>query len=59
MLINELYGGCGFLDQKNNLCTIHNIKPKECREYPYDKRILNEKEHKRFLETCKGLKRIM
>lgn len=59
MLINELYGGCGFLDQKNNLCTIHDIKPKECREYPYDKRILKEKEHNRFLETCKGLKRIM
>lgn len=58
MLINELFGGCGFLDQETNLCKIHDEKPKICREYPYDKRKLKEKEHKRFLDTCLGLKRI-
>ncbi|KKK69008.1 hypothetical protein LCGC14_2938330 [marine sediment metagenome] len=58
MLINELQGGCGFIDQNNNLCKNHDNKPNECRLYPYDKRKLDEKEHKRFLETCKGLKRI-
>ena len=56
-LIYEIYGGCGFL--KNNLCSIHDYKPKACKEFPFNRRRLNQEADSLFLQTCKGLKRIL
>jgi len=58
-LISELQGGCGFLNRNTNLCSIHEIKPKACREFPYQRKgKLKEDKDEIFLKTCKGLKRI-
>jgi Fe-S-cluster containining protein len=56
-LIYELYGGCGFL--KNNLCSIHEYKPLACKEFPFNRRRLSQEADSIFLQTCKGLKRIL
>ncbi|MHA1147101.1 MAG: YkgJ family cysteine cluster protein [Promethearchaeota archaeon] len=56
-LIYELQGGCGFL--KNNLCSIHEYKPLACKLFPYNRRKLDLEADKLFLETCKGLKKIL
>lgn len=59
-LIYEIHGGCGFLNRNNNLCSIHKIKPKVCKEFPYQRKgKLKEKGDEIFLKTCKGLKRIL
>jgi len=50
----ESGGSCPFL--RDNLCSIHEIKPKACKLFPY-----NEKGELRvddfFIKICKGLKR--
>jgi Fe-S-cluster containining protein len=56
-LIYELQGGCGF--QKNNLCSIHEYKPTACKEFPYTRKKLSPKADSIFLQSCKGLKRIL
>jgi len=57
-LISELNGGCDFLNKKDNICSIHEIKPKDCKEFPYHSKGKITKTDKIFLETCKGLKLI-
>lgn len=56
-LIYELAGGCGFL--KNNLCSIHEYKPIACKLFPSNRRALDPTADIHFLESCKGLKRLL
>ncbi|MFX0132442.1 MAG: YkgJ family cysteine cluster protein [Candidatus Hodarchaeota archaeon] len=46
-------GYCPFL--KLNLCSIHEIKPKVCKKFPYNENG-NLREDNNFLSICKGLK---
>lgn len=47
-------GTCPFL--KNNTCSIHVIKPLDCKQFPYDDKG-NIKNDNYFLKTCKGVKK--
>ncbi len=48
-------GSCPFL--KKNECSIHEIKPFDCRSYPYDERG-HIKLDKFFLKICPGIRKI-
>jgi Fe-S-cluster containining protein len=55
MIKLNLSGYCPFL--KENLCTIHKIKPKVCKSFPYDNKG-NLKVDNYSLKICKGFKQI-
>lgn len=52
-LINERQDRCEFLEK--NRCSIHDIKPKACKEFPFNRNIGSQNETERLLKTCKGL----
>ncbi|MGQ4874656.1 MAG: YkgJ family cysteine cluster protein [Promethearchaeia archaeon] len=56
-LIYELKGHCEFL--VNNLCSIHEYKPKACKLFPYNRKKLEQGEYEFIISVCKGLKRLL
>jgi len=48
-------GACTFL--KLNMCSIHEIKPTDCKQFPYNKDGTLRKDHT-FISICNGLKRM-
>ncbi len=51
----ESYERCPFLEEKS--CMIHEIKPRECKNFPYDKEG-NLKVHDHVLKICNGFKKV-
>ncbi|MHA1335652.1 MAG: YkgJ family cysteine cluster protein [Promethearchaeota archaeon] len=50
-------GHCEFL--VNNLCSIHEYKPKACKLFPYNRKKLEQGEYEFIISVCKGLKRLL
>ncbi|MFX1236647.1 MAG: YkgJ family cysteine cluster protein [Promethearchaeota archaeon] len=55
LLLYERSGKCPFI--KNKLCTIHAIKPKDCKIFPHDERG-NIRIDNYFLKICSGIKKM-
>jgi Fe-S-cluster containining protein len=55
--IMAINGACAFLEE--NVCSIHDIKPTDCAEYPVKEQLEHEpRAMAKFLAVCKGVRKL-
>lgn len=54
--VNHEYA-CIFFDTEHQCCSIYEVRPKQCRDFPFWEIYLDEKNLPQLLKECKGVKR--